>query len=62
MTNLSWFYNAFCYFMSVLNRVYRPCSSVAKTGLVLSFIRLFYRYVTQIIMYQFVKLVSKKAV
>ena len=27
MTNLSLFYNAFGYFMSVLNRVYRPCPS-----------------------------------
>jgi hypothetical protein len=30
VTNLSLFYNAFCYFMSVLNRVYRPCPSVVK--------------------------------
>src|SRR5580700_10938852 len=30
VTNLTLIYNAFCYFMSVLNRVYRPCPSVVK--------------------------------
>ena len=32
VTNLTLIYNAFRYFMSVLNRVYRPCPSVAKKG------------------------------
>src|SRR5208337_1183036 len=31
MTNLSLFHYGFCYFMSVLNRVYRPCPSVVKS-------------------------------